>query len=381
MLVSDLADVMQRLAPLEYAESWDKVGLLAGDAGRELAGPVLLAIDLTEHVLEEAVGLGCGAIIAYHPPIFEPLARVTNATPRQRVVLRAIEARIAIYSPHTALDAVAGGVTDWLCEGLSEGSAGKVNGDCRALTPHPHHSPTQQVKIVTFVPEADVDRVREAMASAGAGLIGEYHLCSFNVTGTGTFVGGQGTRPSVGQPGRLERVSEVRLEMVCSQAGVALATELLRRFHPYEEPPIDVYELRPIPARHEGSGRRLVLDRPATVAELAQRLRGFLKRDRIRYALADPRDDRPVTRVGVVPGAGESLSKLARSEGCQVFVTGEMRHHEVLGALNAGMSVILGGHTTTERGYLPRLKERLEATAPGLRAVVSQTDQDVLVTV
>lgn len=378
MKVADLAAAMQRLAPVEYAESWDRVGLLAGDSARELAGPVLLTIDLTEAVLDEAIAGRAGAIVAYHPPIFDPLTRVTDATPRQRVILRALEHRLAIYTPHTALDAVPGGITDWLCEGLSGGEPGKINGDCRALEPHAKHPRTQELKIVTFVPQADAEKARNALASAGAGLIGAYTLCSFASPGTGTFLGAAGTDPAVGEPGRIEKVDEVRLEMVCSRAALAIALETLRNLHPYEEPAIDVYELVPAPRRGAGPGRRLVLDKPATVADLAQRLKAFIRRDRVRFAVAGDAD-RPVTHVGVVPGSGESLSRLARREECEVFVTGEMKHHEVLGALNAGMSVILGGHTSTERGYLPRLASRLKAE--GFNTIVSQKDRDPLVTV
>ena len=183
----------------------------------------------------------------------------------------------------------------------------------------------------------------------------------------------------VGQPGQLERTEEVRLEMVCGASALPLAMEMIRQFHPYEEPAIDVFPLAPQPTRSSGQGRRLVLDKPATVAELAQRLKAFLKRDRIRYAIAG--EDHPVTRIGIVPGSGASLSRLARDEGCELFVTGEMKHHEVLGALNAGMSVILGNHTSTERGYLPRLAQQIQKAAPGLSVLVSRVDQDPLITV
>lgn len=379
MRIDDLVHLMQRISPLEFAEEWDKVGLLVGDRDRELRGPVLLTIDLTERVLAEAVAARCSAIIAYHPPIFEPLNKVTTATPRQRVILRAIEAGIAIYSPHTSLDNVPGGITDWLCEGLSGGEPGKILGDCRALTPLARLAKTQEVKIVTFVPAASVETIRNAMASGGAGLIGGYHLCSFETRGTGTFVGGEGTHPTVGHAGTMERVDEVRLEMVCGKPALPLALELLRRFHPYEAPAIDVYPLTPQPRRSAGGGRRLVLDHAVTVSELAQRLKGFLQRERLRYAL--PGADVPVTRLGVVPGSGASLSRLARDEGCEVFVTGEMKHHEVLGALNAGMAVILGNHTSTERGYLPRLAERMGREGLGVRVLVSGVDEDPLVTV
>lgn len=379
MRIADLTALLQSIAPLHYAEAWDKVGLLVGDRERELSGGVLLTIDLSEAVLREAIDTRCGLIVAYHPPIFEPLSKITDATPRQRVILRALEARLAIYSPHTALDAMPGGVTDWLCEGLSGSTTpGKIAGDCRALTPHATTSPTQQLKIVTFVPEKEVDQVRGALASAGAGRIGLYQACSFTMQGEGTFLGDEGSSPRVGSSGTLERVREVRLEMVCSRSGLALALETVRKLHPYEEPAIDVYELVGQPRRNIGAGRRLVLDKPVPVRELAARLKAWVQRDHLRFAI--PHDeDRPVSRIGVVPGAGASLSKLAREEGCEVFVTGEMKHHDVLGALNAGMGVILGGHTSTERGYLPRLRDEMQRREPGLDVRVSQADRTPLV--
>jgi dinuclear metal center YbgI/SA1388 family protein len=379
MLVQDLVSVMQRIAPPEFAEEWDRVGLLVGDSKRELSGPVMLTIDLTESVLGESIRAGASAIVSYHPPIFEPLNRITDATPRQRVVLRAIEADIAIYSPHTALDAVPGGITDWLCEGLSGGEPGRIAGDCRALTPHARLPASQEVKIVTFMQPGAVEKIRNALASGGAGMIGKYHLCSFETEGQGTFAGAPDSNPIVGRPGQTERVDEVRLEMVCGRAALPLAMELLRQFHPYEEPAIDVYQLVAQPRRSAGQGRRMVLDRPALVTELAQRFKAFLKRDRIRYAL--PGEDKPITRIGVVPGSGASLSRLARDEGCELFVTGEMKHHEVLGALNAGMAVLLGNHTSTERGYLPRLAEQIQKLSPDVKVLISQVDRDPLITV
>ncbi|MDX2016837.1 MAG: Nif3-like dinuclear metal center hexameric protein [Planctomycetota bacterium] len=391
MKVLDLVRAMERIAPLEHAESWDKVGLLVGHSQRELvwkmaegtAPGVLLTIDLTERVLDEAERLKVGAVVAYHPPIFDPIARLTDETSRGRILLRAIGAGLAIYSPHTALDAVKGGISDWLCEGLSgAGEGGKVAGDCKALVPHdaiPGGGSGARVKIVTFVPAKDLEQVRGALASAGAGRIGAYSLCSFAVAGTGTFMGDPGTNPAAGKAGAFEQVEEMRLEMVCAQSAVALALETLRRFHPYEEPAIDVIALSPLPERGIGAGRRLVLDRPASLHELAQRLKKHIGRDRIRVAISG--DDRPITRIGVVPGAGESLLATAKKEGCEVFVTGEMRHHQVMEALHSGMSVILGNHTSTERGYLPRLAARLRQELPGARVEVSQADVDPLVTV
>lgn len=372
---------MESVAPPSFAEPWDKVGLHVGRPLAELRPRILLTIDLTERVMREAEGLGeggAGAIIAYHPPIWEPMTRLTDATPRQRVLLRAIERGMAIYSPHTALDATPQGLNDWLCEGLSGVTrpGERVLGDCRALRAHAAVVPEQAVKIVTFVPGPEVERVRAALATAGAGIIGHYSVCSFTSSGTGTFLGDEKSRPSVGQPGRLESVEEVRLEMVCSKAALALAVETLRQFHPYEEPAIDVYELIAKPTRGVGAGRRLVLDHPVSVEVLAQRLKKHLGREHVRVASRDMKAN--VKTIGVCAGAGGDLAAIAAAEGCEVFVTGEMRHHDVLAALERGQSVILGEHTSTERGYLPRLAARIEALLPGVRCSVAQTDQDPL---
>ena len=384
MLVHDLVNAMDRIAPLRYAEPWDKVGLQVGSQDAALTGPVLLTIDLTERVIAEAAAMQAAAIVSYHPPIFSPLDAITDATPKQRIILHAARAGIAIYSPHTALDAAPGGMTDWLCEGLSSGtndaSAGKIAGDCRALQPHPNArtNDTTNAKIVTFVPEDHVENVRNALASAGAGRIGEYSLCSFETTGTGTFLGSAATTPAVGKAEQLERAPECRLEMICPKPAVALALETLRRFHPYEEPAIDVYELEPQPVRNAGAGRRLVLDQPVTPRDLGARLRSFLCNSRVQLGLTSD-NDTPVRTIGVVPGAGESLVSLAVREGCELFVTGEMRHHNVLAAMHDGIHVLLAGHTNTERGYLPRLAAKITEELPGVEVRIAENDRDPLV--
>jgi len=374
MNVSHLVQAMQTIAPLELASSWDNVGLLLGSGEHPLRGPVLLTIDLTERVLAEAIAMKASAVISYHPPIWEAIKRITADTPRGRILLGAMAAGIAVYSPHTALDAAPGGMTDWLSEGLSGGADGTVAGDSRAIEPHIARSPTEQVKIVTFVPERSVDAVRSALATAGAGIIGEYQVCSFSTLGTGTFFGNDKSTPAIGQAGRLEHVPELRLEMVCSKAALALALETLSRFHPYEEPAVDVYELLGRPQRHHGPGRRVVLDQPATITQLAERLKKHLGIQVVNVALASEHDH-PLTHIGVCPGSGASLAAAARADGCEVYITGEMQHHDVIAALHSGLSLILAGHTNTERGYLPRLARKLSTMLAGVEFRVSGVDK------
>ncbi len=374
----DLVEAMGSVAPLALAEPWDNVGLIAGDAEAELAGPTLLTIDLDERVIAEAIEAGRGtpgAIVAYHPPIFGGIKRLTAETPRGRALLRAIGAGFALYSPHTALDAAAGGVADWLIDQIGSGT------DRAALSAFAEVAGSQSHKVVCFVPVASppcapmvvVDQVRSAMAAAGAGRIGSYDECSFGVRGIGSFFGGAGTHPAVGARGRLESVEEVRLEMVCSRRDLPAVIAALRVAHPYEEPAFDIHELAPRPDRNLGPGRVMTLEHPASVEAIARRLAQALNIEGLQWA--DAADGGPIERVAVCPGSGESLIPAALDHGAQVFITGEMKHHEALGALDLGLSLVLAGHTQTERGYLPTLARRLHELNPALCATVSRTDR------
>jgi hypothetical protein len=262
-------------------------------------------------------------------------------------------------------------VTDWLADSLG------TSGDRRALVPATIKAPGQTHKFVTFVPRNDVDRLRMALSSAGAGRIGEYDLCSFESEGHGTFQGSERSNPAVGQRGRFERVPEVRLEMVCAGRAVPLLVETLRAFHPYEEPAYDVYELAGRADRSVGAGRRITLDQARTAEDIAASVRDYLGVASVRLAEAPANAgaNKKISRVGVCPGSGAVLVDAAIAEGCQLFITGEMKHHDLLSTLSRGCSVILAGHTNTERGYLPRLASALNERLPGVDARVSKADK------
>ncbi len=364
-----LFEALGRLAPLSLAEPWDNVGLLVGEAEGELLGPVLCTIDLTEAVFEEAERLGCSAIIAYHPPIFTPIKRLVCSDTKQRIVHRAIRAGMSIYSPHTALDATPDGLNDWLISGFGPG-------DVRSLKTYTGRDDLR--KIVTFVPTNDAERVRHALASAGAGHIGAYDLCSFETPGTGTFRPGPGSTPSIGRQGELSSVEELRLEMVCPQGSVALAIETLRAFHPYEVPAIDVFRIEPLPERHTGQGRRIVLDQALTTNEIADKLKAHLGVGRLKLTAPGADHARKITHIGVCAGSGGDLAPIAAENGCEMYITGEMTHHQVMAHLDRGLGIILAGHTNTERGYMPILAKKLKKELPGLDVRVSEVDRSQL---
>lgn len=379
MNVDQIISLLERLAPLEYAADWDNVGLLIGSR-RWPVTKIMLTIDLTEAVLKEAISSEAEMIIAYHPPIFAPIKSITDSTDRSQIILEVARAGVAVYCPHTALDAAPGGVSDWLAEGLigkSGGGGGGGGGDVRALETIESLPESEQCKIVTFCPIDAAERIRHGLASAGAGRIGDYQLCSFEIRGTGTFLGGEGTKPVVGKRGALERVDETRLEMVCSKAALALAVMTLRQFHPYEEPPIEIYELMRRPQRYIGQGRRIVLDQAASLKSLTERIKKCLGVNQLQVALGDDAPAKYQT-VGLCAGAGGSLLDAAIAQGCQLFFTGEMRHHDVLAAQARGCTIILAGHTNTERGYLKTLRKKLIPQLPETAIFISKRDVDPL---
>ena len=379
MRVKQLLPLLQEIAPEHLAEDWDRVGLQIGD-GNWPVRHALLCIDLTEAVLAEAIRKKSGLIVAYHPPIFAPLDTVTGVHWKQRVVMGAIAHRIAAYSPHTALDAAAGGINDWLADGV----AGNDRVQRRVITPR--QAPAgESCKVVTFVPEHALAQVRLAMVGAGAGMIRGYTQCSFAAPGRGTFCGGSTTKPVIGQRGRLEAVNELRLEMICPVARLPQVIAALVDEHPYEEPAYDVYVIANQPADASGAGQGRVVEfaRPITLATLVRRIKTQLQTKHLQVAAGQyARNSRgiamstKVRRIGLCAGAGGSL--LGEAGDIDVFFTGEMRHHHVLDAAARGVSVILAGHTQTERPYLPVYRRRLaKFTSRKVKWSVSRVDHAV----
>ena len=376
MRLEGILTALQALAPHNLAEPWDQVGLHVGDPGTRI-DRALLCIDLTEAVLDEAVTHKAQLIVAYHPPIFKPLTRLTMADPKQRIILRAARKGIAIYSPHTALDAAEGGVNDWLASGLGAGEVQTIKPSALA------EGANTGFKVVTFVPTEAADKVRSAVCHAGAGRIGDYEGCSFSGPGEGTFKGGEATSPTIGKAGRFERVPELRLELPVPADRLAEVVTALRETHPYEEPAFDIYPLQTPPSgeMRTGQGRVLTLDKPVSLTTLVNRTKGHLGVKVLE--VASPRvagGSKRIKRIGLCAGAGGSLLGEAHpgepGGPIDAFLTGEMRHHDVLDAVNRGVSVILAGHTQTERPYLPIYRRRLvELTGLTVKWRVSKADR------
>jgi dinuclear metal center YbgI/SA1388 family protein len=357
MRVADLVGAMETIAPTRFAAPWDNVGLLVGDA----EGPVsrvLLTIDCTREVLREARAGGCEAVVSYHPPLFAAQKRFVAGS----VAFEAARAGVALFSPHTALDVAEGGTNDVLADALGMTERAPLRTVDAADT---------ELKLVTFVPAEHVEAVSRALFAAGAGRIGDYTSCSFRTTGTGTFFGGEGTHPVVGEAGRLEQVPELRLETLVPVGRTQAVVDALRAAHPYEEPAFDLVRLAPGPARR-GYGRVGAVA-PVLGTALVDRVKAALGVEQV--LVAGP-VERVVTRAAVCAGSGAELMEDAIAVGAGLFLTGELKHHDALRAVEAGLAVVCTRHSTSERVALVALERRLSEMLPGVTVTRSGQDRD-----
>ncbi len=348
--LAEIIALLDRWYPPAYADSWDTVGLICGDPEAEVAR-ILVAVDPVRAVADEAVAMAADLVITHHPLYLKPTSSVAADKPKGRVVHDLITHGCALFNAHTNADAPAGGVSEAMA--LALGLRDIVALDADLSTP--------LSKLTTYVPTESADRVRAALAAAGAGAIGDYDSCSFSTPGEGRFRPLEGAQPAIGRVGAGERVEEVRIEVILPRAMTADVVAAMKASHPYEEPAYDVVELVAEPDPSRGSGRIGRID-PCTLAEFATRVAAALPQTAQGVRIAgDP--DTQVSTVALCGGAGDFLLDRARSSGADVYVTSDLRHHPASEAReHGGLALIDVAHWAAEWTWLPVLAERLRAT-------------------
>jgi dinuclear metal center YbgI/SA1388 family protein len=364
MHINELLTALETLAPPALSESWDNTGLLMGSRAGDVSR-VLTCLTLSPDVAAEAVSIGVQLVVTHHPLMFKPVQRVTSETLEGRTMLALLQAGIAVYSPHTAWDNAPLGINQQLAELCELQDVATLR--CLPVASH--------FKLVAFVPRNSLERVQRALWDAGCGVIGDYQECSFVLHGTGTFLGGDSTQPTVGQAGRLEHVDEARLDVVCPVDRLKPAVAALRAAHPYEEPAFDCYPLHSLPG-DVGAGRCGRLPQPMTLSELAGLVQQRLKAPGLQWA-GDPA--LKIERLGVACGAAADFWKDSRQTGCQALLTGEARFHTALECRDAGFGLIVAGHYATERHGMERLAMLLAERCPGVAVTPSAVERDPLI--
>lgn len=295
-----------------YQESYDNSGLQVGEHSMEING-ALVALDVTEEVIDEAIRKRLNLIVAHHPVIFGGLKSLTGRNMVERIVLKAIRNDIAIFAAHTNMDAIHSGVNSKICEKLGLEK-------CRVL------EPMEDVlkKLVVFVPESHAEKVRQAIFENGGGEIGDYDSCSFNLEGKGTFRGGEGTNPFVGEKGKMHTEEEVRIETVFPVHVKGRLISAMLQAHPYEEVAYDIYQLE---NKYQGAGMGMIGEFQKELEE--ETFLGLLKKtfhaESIRHtALLGKK----IKKVALSGGAGSFLLRKAITAGADAFVSGDFKYHQ-----------------------------------------------------
>ena len=359
--IKDIANALEMFAPLPLQDGFDNAGLQIGLTEAEVAG-VLLCLDVTEAVVDEAVALGCNLIVSHHPLIFSPLKRITGSNYVERCVIKALANGIAIYSAHTNIDNAPGGVNYRIAEKL-----GLQN--VRILVP----KEDALLKLAVYVPVSAADAVRNALFEAGCGNIGNYDSCSYNVEGFGTFKANEGCNPFCGEVGELHREEEVRIETVLPAYLKNKVVAALLKAHPYEEPAYDIYSLN----NSWGSvGSGVIGELPAECDEL-ELLQCVKEKFAVGCVRHTPLLGKAVKRVALCGGAGGSFAGAAMAAGADVYITGEARYHDLF-SYTGKMLVAVIGHYESEQYTMDIFKEIILGACPGIRVVTTTVNTNPL---
>jgi len=332
--LQQVTNLINDLAPKHLAYDWDNIGLQLGDYNQDV-GRVLVTLDVTDEVIEEAISSDVDLIIAHHPVIFKGISNIRFNTPLGKMIQKAIKHDIAFYVAHTNYDIAQGGLNDLLAKKL-----GLVDTEILKVT-----QAEGLKKVVVFVPKESVSKVKEAMAKAGAGWIGNYSDCFFEQKGTGSFRPLAGTSPYTGTKGELSEVTEYRLETIVQSKILNRVINKMIKAHPYEEVAYDIY---PVDNRGEafGIGRVGYLKESTSLKEYIQVVKQTLDIASLKVV---GEDNTEIKKVAICSGSGADFIKTASFKGADLLVTGDVKYHDAQLVLEEGLTLIDAGHYETEQ--------------------------------
>ena len=340
--INHIIQELEAWAPPSLQESYDNAGLITGD-GRSMCSGVLISLDCTEAVIDEAVERGCNLVVAHHPPIFKGLKRLTGRTYVERTIIKALKMGVAIYAIHTNLDNVNTGVNKKIADRLGLQNLSILDPKREVLQ-----------SLTFFVPKENTQEVLNALYQVGAGQVGNYDHCSFRSEGTGTFRPNEEANPAIGERGEDEEVGENRVEVIFPAYLAAKVMQALRRAHPYEEV---AYFMHRLENTHQEYGAGMVgsLAEPMQPLEFLKMVKEKMEAGCVRYTALP---DKAVERIAICGGAGSFLLPKAIAAGADVFITADFKYHEFF---DAEERIVIAdiGHYESESFTKDLIHERL----------------------
>lgn len=357
MKLQEIIQYLEDWAPLSLQESYDNAGLLAGRRHTEVHG-ILISLDVTEEVLDEAISKNCNLIIAHHPVIFKGIKNLTGQTATQRIVEKALREQIALYAIHTNLDNVEHGVNYILSQKL------QIQKN-RILSPMGN----RLRKLVTFCPVDQVNSVRQAIFNAGAGQIGNYDNCSFNSTGSGSFRANENANPFVGGKGQLHFEEEVRIETIFPDYLESVVIAALIESHPYEEVAYDIYLLNNT-YKQIGAGMIGELAIPMSETDFLKHVKTVTGIPCIRHSELLGKS---ISKIAICGGSGSFLIQAAIRAGADIFLTGDIKYHEFFDA-EAKIVIADIGHFESEQFVKELIYSHLIKKFSNFAVLISETN-------
>jgi len=357
----DIIEYMQELAPLHLAEDWDNVGLIVGNRQNEVKR-VMLCLDATSKVVDEAVERNVDMIISHHPLIFKGIKKINDDSIVGRKLIKLIGNNISLYSAHTNLDSCECGVNQKLAEALGLQNIRNLN----------IYREDNVYKLAVFVPFSHVDAVREAIGREGAGWIGNYSDCTFMTSGIGTFRPLEGTNPFIGSHGKLEKVDEYRLETVVPESRLKKVVEAMLKAHPYEEVAYDIYPLK-INGKSFSLGKIGDVDKQVNLIEFADVVKDKLN---TKYVRVIGEYEGVIKKVAVFCGSFDRDWVNLNSREFDILVTGDIKYHDAVDIVESGRCVIDAGHFSTEQVILPLIKNMLSERFGNVEFFLSNMSED-----
>ena len=355
MTIKDIIVLLEEMAPLAYAEDFDNVGLLVGNANNEATG-VLVCHDALENVIDEAIAKNCNLVVCFHPILFSGIKKITGKNYVERTVIKAIKNDIAIYAVHTALDNHKNGVNKMFCDAL-----GLVN--TKILIPKQHFIK----KLVTYTVPENAEKLRNALFEAGAGNIGNYEDCSFNSNGTGTYKGNENSNPKVGERLEFVQAEEVKIEVIFEKHLQSKILKALFTNHLYEEVAYEIYDLQ---NEHQNIGLGMVGELENEMNEV-----DFLNFVKIKMQCGGIRHskflNKPIKKVAVLGGSGSFAIKNAILAGADVFLTSDLKYHQFYESENQIVIADIG-HFESERYTKNYIVDYLTKKIPNFAIVLSE---------
>jgi dinuclear metal center YbgI/SA1388 family protein len=355
MKIKEILSVLEEMAPLAYAEDFDNVGLLVGDANTDATG-VLVCHDALETVIDEAIEKQCNLIVCFHPILFSGLKKITGKNYVERSILKAIKNDIAIYAVHTALDNHQAGVNKIFCDAL-----GLIN--TKVLVPKQNFIQ----KLVTYTIPENVEQLRNALFDAGAGKIGNYEDCSFNSKGIGTYMGNENSNPEIGERFEFVEAEEIKIEVTFEKYLQSKILKALFSNHVYEEVAYEIYDLQNV---HQNIGLGMIGELTEEMNELdfLKMVKEKMDCDGIRHSEFS---EKKVKKIAVLGGSGSYAIKNAIAAGADVYLTADLKYHNFYEAENKILLADIG-HFESERYTKNYIVDYLTKKIPNFAIVLSQ---------